>query len=82
MQGAATTCMGAAAGAADGCAQRAVSGALEGLPSGGKTPQLSAPLAAAGGAITKRLCPCIMPEPHMLQASPSAHSACVTIESA
>ena len=42
---------------------------LEGLPSAGQSPLLAAAATAgAGGAVTKRLCPCIMPEPHLLQA--------------
>jgi hypothetical protein len=41
---------------------------LEGLPSAGHTPMLSLPRSAGNVQVTKRLCPCIMPEPDLLQA--------------
>jgi hypothetical protein len=60
---------GGAAGRKGGASgtHRQVSAAMEGLSSGGRSPLLAAPAAAAGGAVTKRLCPCIMPEPHALR---------------
>jgi hypothetical protein len=41
---------------------------LEGLPSAGHTPMLSCIHATGAVQVTKRLCPCIMPEPDLLQA--------------
>jgi hypothetical protein len=49
-------------------ASRYGSRGLEGLPSAGQTPMLSLPRSAGNVQVTKRLCPCIMPEPDLLQA--------------
>ena len=50
-------------------AQRRTHSAVpEGLPSAGATPPLHAPGAAGHGPVSRRLCPCIMPEPSALQA--------------
>lgn len=53
-----------------------VSQGLEGLPSAGQTPMHSRAAGDGGTHVVKRLCPCIMPEPDLLQAVQVRVCAC------